>query len=584
MLFTIITPTTGNPKLARLLTSINEQIVSPDVKIEHFIVVDGPAFQTKTETILKSVAPGSNVAREVFQLPFNTGANNYFGHKIYASISQLARGDYVILQDEDNWLDVNHIASCYSTLKADDGLHWCFSLRKIVSNEGQFICNDDCESLGFLHPAFYHPDIYMIDTNCTCVSREIVLQISNIWNRKGFNTNDDPDRLYSRLLMENFKKYDCTYTYSIHYRVANRNDSVKGELFLKGNEVIKSKFSGTIPWTKPNRLVVAHFNKENTDKILSRVYCPSPKESIGYKQWQLNILDCMDDRFLMSAYGKYIPSGSKMLVHMCNPGELPVAQLERSDIEKVLYTIEGPNIRHQQQWSLEFLLKYFTKIITYWKPLLSISSHLDHRISYFPFIHRFDMTNPQDTAAIIENTNTGKQVCIVLEKRDIQGDYSINGVSMKAHDHLRWAYASKLGKRIDCYGRTWEPHRNVIEYREAKNRFLDEERVIDIMAKYTFALIIENCNGDGYVSEKIYDALCVGCIPLYYGNNNSQLNIPSDCYIDLREISPDDLPRLLDRMDAEFIDMFRKNIYKKRIDILTKVSVNEYNKLLHELS
>jgi hypothetical protein len=111
---------------------------------------------------------------------------------------------------------------------------------------------------------------------------------------------------------------------------------------------------------------------------------------------------------------------------------------------------------------------------------------------------------------------------------------------------------------------------------------LDEERVIDIMSKYTFALIIENCNGDGYVSEKIYDALCVGCIPLYYGNNNSQLNIPTDCYIDLREISPEDLPRLLDSMDNDFISMFRKNIYKKRIDIITKVSVNAYNKLLQE--
>ena len=223
--------------------------------------------------------------------------------------------------------------------------------------------------------------------------------------------------------------------YTVNYRVANREGSVKGEMFLKGNELIKDRYGGCIPWTKPNRLVVAHFNEENTNKIISRLYFPE-KDCAGYKQWQLNILDCLGDRFVMSAYNRFIPSCSKVLVHMCNPGELPIQLLERDDIEKTLYTIEGPNIRHQQQWSLEFLLKYFTKIITYWKPLLDISSQLENRISYFPFIHRFDFNNPNDLACIKENNNRGKQVCIVLEKRDIRGDYTINGVKLSAHDYL----------------------------------------------------------------------------------------------------------------------------------------------------
>jgi hypothetical protein len=124
---------------------------------------------------------------------------------------------------------------------------------------------------------------------------------------------------------------------------------------------------------------------------------------------------------------------------------------------------------------------------------------------------------------------------------------------------------------------------NIINYCSAKNRNLDQERVIDLMSNYTFCLIIENCNADGYISEKIYDALTVGCIPLYYGNKNNILQIPDDCYIDLKSIAPKNLPNLIDNIDSEFIQLFRENIYKKRMDILNKVSINAYTKIIESV-
>jgi hypothetical protein len=575
MKFSILTPTTGNPLLEKLLVSINRLDTNHDISIEHLIVVDGPKFKESTDSILERI-PAENHERYVFYLPFNTGADGYLGHKIYASISQLVHGDYVLFIDNDNWLEPNHIISLYNAITKKK-LDWVYSLRKIMSDNGDFICNDDCESLGYLSNAFYNRNVFFIDTNCTCVKREIVIALSPIWNRKGFNADGDPDRLYSRTLMSQFPNYSCTCDYTINYTVANRNGSVKGDLFLKGNEVIR-KIYGEIPWQKP-QIFIAHFNQENTEKVIKRIY-EKDRDCIAYKQWQLNILDCMNDNLCISAYNPFIPANSRVLFHMCNPGELPTNVIQRKDVEKVLYTIESPNIRHQAQWDLAFMLKNFTKIITYWKPLIAVSKEFNNCISYFPFIHRFNFNSINDMSSIIENKNVGKQVCIVLEKRDIRGDYTINGVSLKAQDYLRWEYASKLGKRIDCYGKTWEQHKELINYRQAKNRFLDEESVIDIMSKYTFALIIENCNADGYVSEKIYDALTVGCIPLYYGNNNKDLGIPDDCYIDLKYIGPQELPLLLDSMDAEFIEAFRKNIYKKRMAILDRVSVNSYNRML----
>ena len=57
MIFTIITPTTGNSKLSLLLNSINQLIKTDEIQIEHLIVIDGPKFNEKVQTILDQVQP-----------------------------------------------------------------------------------------------------------------------------------------------------------------------------------------------------------------------------------------------------------------------------------------------------------------------------------------------------------------------------------------------------------------------------------------------------------------------------------------------------------------------------------------------
>ena len=572
MKFSILTPTTGHPLLVKLLNSIDILELNDDITIEHLIVVDGPEFKNTTDEILNTT-PNTNkqIERYVLYLPYNTGGNGYHGHKIYSSMTQILTGDYIIFLDNDNWLEPKHIINYYNKIK-NNNLDWVYSLRRITTINGEFICNDDCESLGYLSNAFYHRDVYFIDTNCTCVKREFAILLTPIWNRKGDNNDCDPDRLYSRILMSQFPNYDCTLDYTLNYTVENRENSVNASLFVVGNDIVKNLYH-CIPWQKP-QLFICHFNKDNTEKIIKRIYQPV-KEHIGYNQWQLNILDCMDDKLCISAYNPFIPSNKKVLFHMCHVHELPSDVILRSDIEKILYTIESPNIRHQGQWELPFLEKTFSRIITYWEPLL-----IKNYINYFPFIHRFDFNNGFDMNVIKNNVNMDRRICIVLERRDYSSQYNINGINLKSQDYLRWKYASHLGKRLYCYGKSWEPYNNVINYCEAKNRFLDEESVIDIMEKYTFALIIENCNAVGYVSEKIYDALTVGCIPLYYGNNTELLGIPKDCYIDLTTIDPIELPSIIDSMD---IEEMRHNIYDKRMSILEKVSVGSYNKMVSSL-
>ena len=591
--FTIITPTTGNSRLSKLIQSINNQNDNKllQKKIEHFIIIDGPNYSEKSQTILND-NPAINHERYVIQLPFNTGKNggNFLGHKIYASFGQLVRCDWVLFADDDNWYDPDHLNSLIENINQYNintinkkNIEWLYCLRKIENDIQGYVCNDNCESLGYLHSVFYNVNSHLIDTNCFCIRSDIMIACSNIWNLEATNNVKDPDRVFTDKLMRDYPNYVCSQQYTLNYYTGNRDDSVKSELFVKGNEIILNTF-GNIPWQKPV-LYIAHFDNFHTQMILNRVYGGNKKPftSVAYLQWNLNFFDKLSEDFLLiSAYHKpeFAPAGSKLLLNFCSPNDLPNKLLNRNDIEKIVYTYESPNIRHKLQWDLAYLLPKFNKILTYWKPMLDISNLVDNRIINLPFIGRFDMTNKNDLSCIIENNNLGKKVCLILENRNLSGKYKINEIELTAMDYLRNLYATELGKRIYCYGSSWKSMESIVNYCPTINRQLDKERVIDLMADYTFCLIIENCNADGYISEKIYDALTVGCIPLYYGNKNNILQIPDDCYIDLKNIKPSELPIFIDHMDQEFIDLFRKNIYKKRMDILNKVSINAYTEII----
>jgi hypothetical protein len=55
----------------------------------------------------------------------------------------------------------------------------------------------------------------------------------------------------------------------------------------------------------------------------------------------------------------------------------------------------------------------------------------------------------------------------------------------------------------------------------------------DVMPKYRFSLCYENIYGEpGYVSEKIFDSLRCGCIPIYWGAPNIAQYVDPEAFID----------------------------------------------------
>lgn len=64
----------------------------------------------------------------------------------------------------------------------------------------------------------------------------------------------------------------------------------------------------------------------------------------------------------------------------------------------------------------------------------------------------------------------------------------------------------------------------------------------DVMRQYKFAFTYENAVFPGYVTEKIFDALFAGCVPIYLGAPDVTNFIPANTFIDRRNFkSYDDL-------------------------------------------
>lgn len=82
---------------------------------------------------------------------------------------------------------------------------------------------------------------------------------------------------------------------------------------------------------------------------------------------------------------------------------------------------------------------------------------------------------------------------------------------------------------------------------------------LDTISHYTFMLCFENVVLKGWVTEKIFDCLVTGTIPIYWGATDVDSFVPPDCFIDMRQFeSYDDLRRFLKSLDEKSIEGYRE--------------------------
>jgi len=239
----VIIPTTGEDTLIDAINSVIYQTY--DAKA--LVVVDGIHYHQRTAELLYPFMDiDANI--EVVYLRSNVGANGFYGHRIYAAFSHLVNEDYVFFLDQDNWFEPDHVLECVQACERYN-LPWSYSLRNICDQAGNFICEDNCESLGKFKgwTGNYH-----IDTNCYCLRREVAVAVSSAWHG-GYGQ----DRVFYNTLNQHFPNYQYTGNHSVNYRLGGNPGSVQKEFFLHGNVVMtelyknNDQYNGKLPWRKP---------------------------------------------------------------------------------------------------------------------------------------------------------------------------------------------------------------------------------------------------------------------------------------------------------------------------------------------
>lgn len=236
---TVITPTTARPKLLDAIESVHRQTYK---NVTHLVVVDGVDNMTN----LMHLKVGNKYDKlNITMTPFNTGHSGLNGQRIYAAYPHLIDSDYVFFLDDDNWYDPTHVESLVDTIEAG-GLDFAFSLRKICDVNGNFLANDDCESLGRWPIWMTHDNPqYLIDTSAYAFRKDFIKMTSHLWHSGAWGE----DRRYLAAV-RNHAKFNTNGLYTLCYRLEGNANSVSIDFFNQGNTFHSEKFRGSYPWQK----------------------------------------------------------------------------------------------------------------------------------------------------------------------------------------------------------------------------------------------------------------------------------------------------------------------------------------------
>ena len=114
---------------------------------------------------------------------------------------------------------------------------------------------------------------------------------------------------------------------------------------------------------------------------------------------------------------------------------------------------------------------------------------------------------------------------------------------------------------LDIYGRAWPKKISQGQSRGEGWR----DRKMNILKNYNFTLCFENTNWPYYCTEKIWDAIKGGCLPIYYGKgNNIYEDFPKNSFLDYHDFN--DANSLFD-----YIQNIKEEEFRERMLLCIKV-------------
>jgi glycosyltransferase involved in cell wall biosynthesis len=240
---TVITPTIGSAKLLDAVESIKSQTYE---YVNHLVVIDGPDYASDVYSILPidHNRRGNKNINDVV-CPYNTGGvgDGFYGHRIYAAYPHLVNTDYIFFLDEDNWYAPDHVESLVKVLEQND---FAYSLRQIYDENKNYLCDDNCESLGKWPIYFTHgkDESFLIDTSSFAFRREFLIKVSQFWHH---GWGGDRNFFYN---VKDHCKWDTNGKHTLCYRLDGNPNSVTADFFEKGNKSMAVIYGDKFPWIK----------------------------------------------------------------------------------------------------------------------------------------------------------------------------------------------------------------------------------------------------------------------------------------------------------------------------------------------
>jgi glycosyltransferase involved in cell wall biosynthesis len=177
---------------------------------------------------------------QIVYLPRANGGGGFGMAPVFAMAGYCVTEDVVFYLDDDNWYEDNHIESLVEIIDKNN-LGWAYSLRRIVDHEGNFICDDNCESLG-AHSNSHHQ--HLVDNSCYAVRTDVARRYGYAWYVPVIS-----DRNFFKVLVEAGMTFGATGKHSVNYSLSlDGTGGMTKEKFLANNELNQQNYKGTSPW------------------------------------------------------------------------------------------------------------------------------------------------------------------------------------------------------------------------------------------------------------------------------------------------------------------------------------------------
>jgi hypothetical protein len=226
-----------------------------------------------------------------------------------------------------------------------------------------------------------------------------------------------------------------------------------------------------------------------------------------------------------------------------------VAQPEQADVVVFINIIDDRVLRHDQQAILFFhepldyahlyqseihesrLPKANLQVVGH-PPSLSLFIKNPDGIKYhrsIPYVHFHHMATYDQLNAIDETKRT-KLICSIAS--------GLNGIPGYQNRRLFFEKFSASNPLFDLFGKFNEISSAIPSYR---GQCIFKWKTV---SQYKYSLVIENSTDDYYISEKIFDALICGSMPIYHGSNKIFEVLPKEWFYYLPNLDTSEISKL----------------------------------------